>query len=76
MSDEKQSKDNFSAIEQCYDKYFLDIEQSVPRFQHEFFNLQNEYYKTWKDAVQANILLQKEFVKKTKLNSLKLSLTL
>ena len=65
MSDKKQSKDNFSIIEQCCNKYFLDIEQSVPRFQHEFFNLQNEYYKTWKNAVQANILLQKEFVNKT-----------
>lgn len=67
MSDEKQSKNNFSVIEQCYNKYFLDIEQSVPRFQHEFFNLQNEYYKTWKDAVQANILLQKEFADKIEL---------
>ena len=65
MNDEKQSKENFSVIEQYYNRYFLDIEQSVPRFQHEFFNLQNEYYKTWKNAVQANILLQKEFVNKT-----------
>jgi hypothetical protein len=60
----KQSKDNFSAIEQFYNKYFIDIEQSVPRFQHEFFNLQNEYYKVWKNTVQANILLQKEFSNK------------
>ena len=60
----KQSKDNFSVMEQFYNKYFIDIEQSVPRFQHEFFNLQNEYYKVWKNTVQANILLQKEFSNK------------
>ena len=70
MSNENQSKDGFSVIEQCYNKYFLDIEQSVPRFQHEFFNLQNEYYKTWKVAVQSNILLQKEFLKKMKVSNL------
>ena len=70
MSNENQSKDDFSVIEQCYNKYFLDIEQSVPRFQNEFFNLQNEYYKTWKDAVQANILLQKEFLKKMKVSNI------
>lgn len=28
------------------------------------FDLQNEYYKTWKNAVNANISLQKEFVNK------------
>jgi len=67
---EKQSKDNFSAIEQGYNKYFIDIEQFVPRFQHEFFNLQNEYYKAWKNIVQTNILLQKEFANKTELFNL------
>jgi len=67
---EKQSKDNFSVIEQGYNKYFIDIEQSVPRFQHEFFNLQNEYYKGWKNIVQTNILLQKEFANKTELFNL------
>ena len=70
MSNEKQSKGNFSVIEQCYKQYFIDVEQSVPRFQHEFFNLQNEYYKTWKNAVQINISLQKEFANKTKLFNL------
>jgi hypothetical protein len=58
-------KDNFSAIEEFYSKCFIDMEQYVPHFQHEFFNLQNEYYKVWKNILQANILLQKEFVNKT-----------
>ena len=62
---EKQQKDNFSVIEQSIKKYFADIEHSVPRFQQELFDLQNEYYKTWKNAVNANISLQKEFVNKT-----------
>lgn len=61
----EEPKDKFSAIDEFYSKYFIDIEQYVPRFQHEFFNLQNEYYKVWKNTLQANILLQKEFANKT-----------
>jgi hypothetical protein len=70
QTEEKQSKDNFSSIEKFFSRYFMDIEQSVPRFQHEFFNLQNEYYKAWKNIIQTNILLQKEFANKTKLFNL------
>ncbi len=60
---EKQ-RDNFSVIEQSIKKYFVDIKHSVPRFQQELFDLQNEYYKAWKNAVSANLSLQKEFVNK------------
>ena len=62
---EKQQKDNFLVIEQSIKKYFVDIEHSVPRFQQELFDLQNEYYKVWENAVNANLSLQKEFVNKT-----------
>ena len=51
-----------------FEKYvntcFVDIEHSIPRFQQEFFDLQNEYYKMWKNNIQTNIALQKEFTKK------------
>lgn len=60
-----QLKNNFSVIEQSINKYFVDIENSVPRFQQELFDLQNECYKTWKNAVISNMFLQKEFVNKT-----------
>ena len=65
QTSEKQSKGNFSVIEQSVNKYFVDIEHSVPRFQQELFDLQNEFYKAWKNAVNANLALQKEFANKT-----------
>ena len=64
----KPSDDNFSVVEQINKKYFSEIENSVPHFQQILFDLQNECYKTWKNAVNANISLQKEFVIKTGFN--------
>ncbi len=62
MSENKEdSEDNFDVIEQINKKYFSEIEHSVPHIQQILFDLQNEYYKTWKNAVNANITLQKEF---------------
>ncbi len=61
---ENQSEDGFSVIEQSVKKYFVDIEHSVPRFQQELFDLQNEYYKAWKGMMNEGILLQKEFLNK------------
>ncbi len=61
---ENQSEDGFSVIEQSVKKYFIDIEHSVPRFQQELFDLQNEYYKAWKGMMNEGILLQKEFLNK------------
>ena len=60
--------ENIKKEKTVFEKYlnncFIDIEHSIPRFQQEFFDLQNEYYKMWKNSVQANITLQKEFAKK------------
>jgi hypothetical protein len=32
------------------------------------FDFQNEFYKTWKNSINANISLQKEFISKSGLN--------
>ena len=63
------SKDDADAIDRIAKKYFLEVEQSVPHMQQVLFDLQNEYYKTWKGAVNANISLQKEFLKKSGLDN-------
>ncbi len=62
------SEDNFDVIEQINEKYFSEIEHTVPHIQQILFDLQNECYKTWKNAVNANISLQKEFSGKSGFN--------
>ena len=61
MKDAEKEK---TAFEKYVNSCFVDIEHSVPRFQQEFFDLQNEYYKMWKNSIQTNIALQKEFARK------------
>ncbi len=65
----EQTKDNFAAFQQSSNKYFADIENSVQRYQQATSDLQDEYIKAWKNVVNANISLQKEFVNKTGFNS-------
>jgi hypothetical protein len=68
MAENKDNQDNLGIIEQIYKNYFSEIENSVPHIQQVLFDLQNESYKTWKNAVNANISLQKEFMNNSKLN--------
>ncbi len=56
------SKDNSDVIDKVAQKYFLEIEHSVPHMQQVLFDYQNECYKTWKNAISANISLHKEFL--------------
>ncbi len=64
----KKFEDNFDVIEQINKKYFSEIEHTVPHIQQILFDLQNECYKTWKNAVNANISLQKELSAKSGFN--------
>ena len=67
MTEDKKSE-SFDVIEQINEKYFSEIEHSVPHIQQILFDLQNECYKTWKNAVNANISFQKEFLTKSGFN--------
>ena len=60
----KHAEKEKTVFEKYVNNCFVDIEHSIPRFQQELFDLQNEYYKMWKNGIQANIALQKEFIKK------------
>ena len=69
MSETSQdSKDDSDVIDQVAKKYFLEIEHSVPHMQQVLFDFQNECYKTWKNAINANISLHKEFLDKSGLD--------
>ena len=65
----EQTKDNFATFQQSNNKYFADVENSVQRYQQATSDLQDEYIKAWKNVVNANISLQKEFANKTGCNS-------
>jgi hypothetical protein len=60
--------DNFTIIEHINKKYFTEIEGSVLHFQQTLFDLQNECYKLWKNVVNTNVSLQKEFAEKSGYN--------
>ena len=68
MSDEKDAHKEFTIIERVNKKYFTEIESSVLHFQQTLFDLQNKCYKSWKNAVKANVSLQKEFAEKSGYN--------
>jgi len=59
---EENSEDKPTMIGQISKKYFLEVEHTVPHIQQILFDLQNECYKTWKNTINANISLQKEFL--------------
>ena len=65
---ENKVEDNFSILEKNNKRYFAEIENSVPHFQQELFELQNEFYKTWKNIVNTNFAIQREFADKIGIN--------
>lgn len=58
-------KDNFDVIDKIHQKYFLELETSVPHIQQTLFDLQNEWYKAWKNTLNASLSIQKEFQENT-----------
>ncbi|MCV0430520.1 hypothetical protein [Nitrosopumilus sp.] len=56
-----QNNDN-DIFEEINKKYFTELEHSVPHIQQTLFDLQNECYKSWRHAVDANTSLYKEFL--------------
>ena len=59
---EDSQNDDFTVIDKVNRRYFSEIEHSVPHFQQTLFDLQNECYKSWKNMINANLELQKEFL--------------
>ena len=69
MTKKKNPKKSVNMIERLSKKYFLEIEHTIPHLQQTLFDFQNEFYKTWKNSINANISLQKEFIRKSGFNS-------
>ena len=54
--------ENHDILDQISGRYFAELEYTVPYMQQSLFDLQNEYYKIWKNATTANTTLYKEFL--------------
>ena len=65
---EKSQNDDFAVIDKVSQRYFSEIEHSVPYFQQTLFDLQNECYKLWKNTINTNAELQKELLGKSGFN--------
>ena len=64
----KSQNDDFTIFDKVNQRYFSEIEHSVPHFQQTLFDLQNECYKSWRNAINANVELQKELLGKSGFN--------
>ncbi len=53
---------NFEILDKLNNKYFTELETSVPHIQQTLFDLQNECYKSWRNTITANTSLYKEFL--------------
>jgi len=58
-------KDAFSAYQENVDKLFNGIKQSVPQYHQSITNVQQEYLQAYENVVGSTIELQKEYVKKS-----------
>ena len=65
---DKLKNDDFAIIDKVNQRYFAEIEHSIPHFQQTLFDFQNECYKSWKNTVNTNIELQKEILGKSGIN--------
>ena len=59
---------DFEILDKLNNKYFTELESSVPHIQQTLFDLQNECYKTWRNTITANTSLYKEFLTDSGLN--------
>ena len=59
------SEDFFDVYKKNVEKYFENAVDSIPQNLQSWTNIQSEWYKAWKTAINSAISLQQEFAKKT-----------
>lgn len=59
------SKDLFVTYKQNVEKYFEQMENSIPKYYQTLTELQQEFLQAWENMFNASIAVQKEFVSKT-----------
>ena len=56
-----ETKEIFAIYKQNVDKYFSEVERSLPQYLQSITNLQQEYVAAWKNVIEPSISLQREF---------------
>ena len=62
-------KDIFSVYQQSFDKFFNTVKQSVPQYHQSVTNVQQEYLQACENFVTSTVSLQKEFARKSGINT-------
>ena len=64
MSNPQESKDIFSICTKNVDKFFSEVEKSVPKYQESAAELQKNYIAAWKNVINSAIALEQEYATK------------
>jgi membrane-associated HD superfamily phosphohydrolase len=62
------TQDFFVTYKQNVERYFENMENSIPKYYQTLLELQQEYLQAWENMFKATISVQKEFAGKTGLN--------
>ena len=64
-----ETKEIFVVYKQNIDKFFDDVEKTLPQYLQSITNLQQEYTEAWKNAFDSAVSLQQEYATKSGLNT-------
>jgi len=64
-----EAKEIFVVYKQNVDKFFDDVEKSLPQYLQSIISLQQEYTEAWKNAFNSAISIQQEYATKSGLNT-------
>ena len=64
-----ETKEIFAVYKQNIDKFFDDVEKSLPQYLQSITSLQQEYTEAWKNAFNSAISIQQEYATKSGLNT-------
>ena len=64
-----EAKEIFAVYKQNVDKFFDDVEKSLPQYLQSITSLQQEYTEAWKNAFNSAISIQQEYATKSGLNT-------
>lgn len=63
-----ESKDVYALYKYNADKFFDEVEKSIPQYHQSITNLQRSYAVAWKNTVESAISIQREFATKSGTN--------
>lgn len=64
-----ESKDVYTTYKHNVDKFFDEVEKSIPQYHQSITNLQRSYATAWKNIIESTISIQREFATKSGTNT-------